>query len=250
MPIVIKSPVDITHMRAAGQLVALVHKELRQMIEPGITTGELDERARVILADHGATPSFLNYNGFPAAICVSVGAEIVHGIPGKRNLAEGEIVSVDVGAYLDGFHGDAAATYPVGKIDEDEQRLIQAAEEAFWVGFDKARAGNRTGDVSAAIQEFAESRGFGVVRHYGGHGIGRRMHEDPPVLNYGEPGTGARLQPGMTFAIEPMLTLGSPETRELEDGWTVVTADGQPSAHYEHTVLITDGDPEALTLGA
>lgn len=249
MPIVIKSPPDIDRMRAAGRLVALVHRELREMIAPGVSTGELDTRAREILDEHGATPSFLNYGGFPAGICVSVGAEIVHGIPGDRVLREGEIVSVDVGAYLDGFHGDAAATYGVGKIGDAERGLIDATEEAFWVGFRMARAGNRMGDISAAIQEYAESRGYGVVRHYGGHGIGRKMHEDPPVLNYGEPGTGARLQAGMTFALEPMLTLGSPETRVLEDGWTVVTADGQPSAHYEHTVLITDGDPEALTFG-
>lgn len=247
MPIVIKSPADIERMRAAGRLVAEVHAEMARMIEPGITTGQLDDRAREIIEAAGASPSFLGYGGFPKSICTSIDDEIVHGIPGDRVLEAGQIISVDVGAYLDGFHGDAAVTYPVGEVAEELKKLIEDTEQSFWVGFEYARAGNRVGDISAAIQDYAESRGYGVIRLYGGHGIGRRMHEDPSVLNYGEPGTGAKLQPGMTLAIEPMLVLGSPETRELDDNWTVVTVDGSAAAHFEHTVLITDDEPEVLT---
>lgn len=247
MPIVIKSPADIERMRAAGRLVAEVHVEMAKLITPGITTVELDDRAREIIEAAGATPSFLGYGGFPKSICASVNEEIVHGIPGDRVLEAGQILSVDVGAYLDGFHGDAAVTYPVGDVAENLKGLIEDTEKAFWVGFEYARAGIRIGDISSAIQDYAESRGLGVIRLYGGHGIGRRMHEDPSVLNYGEPGTGAKLQPGMTLAIEPMLVLGSPETRELDDDWTVVTVDGSAAAHFEHTVLISDDEPEVLT---
>ena len=247
MPIVIKSPADIERMRAAGRIVAEVHAEMAKVIEPGIPTAELDDRAREIIKAAGATPSFLGYGGFPKSICASVNEEIVHGIPGDRVLEAGQILSVDVGAYLDGFHGDAAVTYPIGNVAEKLKGLIEDTEKSFWVGFEYARAGNRIGDISSAIQDYAESRGLGVIRLYGGHGIGRRMHEDPSVLNYGEPGTGAKLQPGMTLAIEPMLVLGSPETRELDDDWTVVTVDGSAAAHFEHTVLITDDVPEVLT---
>lgn len=247
MPIVIKSPLDIERMRAAGRLVAEVHAEIARMVQPGVTTGELDDRAREVIEAAGATPSFLGYGGFPRSICASVDDEIVHGIPGERKLQAGQIIAVDVGAHLDGFHGDAAVTYAVGDVSEDLQRLIDDTERAFWIGLKQAKAGNRVGDISAAIQEYAESHGLGVIRMYGGHGIGRRMHEDPSVLNYGDPGTGAKLQPGMTLAIEPMLVLGSPETRELDDEWTVVTVDGSAAAHFEHTVLITDDEPEVLT---
>ncbi|MEZ4572133.1 MAG: type I methionyl aminopeptidase [Thermomicrobiales bacterium] len=234
-------------MRVAGAVVAAVHRRMAELIEPGITTAELDAEARQIIADAGGTPSFLGYHGYPAAICASVNEEVVHGIPSERSLKSGDIISIDVGAYIDGFHGDAAATYPVGEIDSDVQELIDAAKRAFEAGVGVAVVGNRIGDVSAAIQASIEQSGFGIVRGYGGHGVGRRMHEDPSVLNYGTGGTGARLQPGMTLAIEPMLTLGDHEVQELEDGWTVVTVDGKPAAHYEHTVLITDGKPELLT---
>lgn len=247
MAIHIKSAADIEKMRVAGQVVARVHALMAEMIKPGVTTAELDRAARELIEAAGGTPSFLGYHGYPASICASIGPEVVHGIPSDRVLQEGEIVSIDVGAYIDGFHGDAAVTYPVGAISDELAALIEASERAFQAGYAQARAGNRVGDISAAIQASIEGDGYGVVRYYGGHGIGRLMHEDPSVPNYGEPGTGARLQPGMTLAVEPMLTLGSPETRELEDGWTVVTVDGSPAAHYEHTILITDGDAEILT---
>ncbi len=234
-------------MRVSGRVVAQVHALMGAMIKPGVTTGELDAAARELIEETGGTPSFLNYQGFPGSICASVGPEVVHGIPGDRVLVEGEIISVDVGAFVNGFHGDAAVTYAVGSIEPAMEKLIEASRRAFEAGYALARPGNRVGDVSAAIQESIESAGFGVALHYGGHGIGRRMHEDPSVPNYGEPGTGARLQPGMTLAIEPMLTAGSPETVELDDGWTVLTADGQASAHYEHTILITESEAEILT---
>jgi methionyl aminopeptidase len=247
VPIVIKSAEDIEKMRAAGRVVAQVHAMLAVKIRPGVTTGELDRAAHAMIVEAGGTPSFLNYHGYPRSICTSVGREVVHGIPGDRVLEEGEIVSVDVGVYMNGFHGDAANTYPVGQVDREIVALINAAREAFWAGFAVARPGKRVGDVSAAVQTAIEERGYGVVRGYGGHGVGRSMHEDPSVPNYGEPSTGARLQPGMTFALEPMLTLGDPEVVELDDGWTVVTRDGKPSAHFEHTLLITENEPEILT---
>lgn len=247
MPILIKSASDIENMRVAGGVVADVHRRMAELVAPGVTTAELDTAAYEIITGAGGTPSFLGYHGFTGSICASINEEVVHGIPGKRALVEGDIIAIDVGAYLNGFHGDAAATYPVGKIAPELQSLIAGAKAAFEAGLQAARAGNRVGDVSAAIQAKIESLGFGIVRGYGGHGIGRSMHEDPSVLNYGEAGTGARLQPGMTLAIEPMLTLGDHDVKELDDGWTVVTKDGKPSAHYEHTVLITDGDAELLT---
>lgn len=247
MPILIKAEPDVQKMRRSSKLVADVHAAMQSAVIPGVKTIELDSIAREILSAADATPSFLGYHGFPAAICVSVNDEIVHGIPGDRELQEGDIASIDVGAYLDGFHGDAAVTYPVGTIASEVSQLIDATERAFWSGFEQAIVGNRIGDISAAIQASAENDAFGIVRFYGGHGIGRRMHEDPSVLNYGEGGTGAKLQPGMTIAIEPMLTLGDPDTKVLEDDWTVVTRDGSPAAHYEHTVLITEHGPEALT---
>ena len=247
MPILIKSPADVEKMKIAGDVVAEVHRKMASMIEPGVTTAELDSSAAAIIEAAGGVPSFLGYHGYPASICASVNEEVIHGIPGKRKLRDGDIISIDVGAYINGFHGDAAATYAVGTIDAKTTDLIEAAERAFDAGFAMAIAGNRVGDISAAIQRSIEESGYGIVRNYGGHGIGRRMHEDPSVLNYGQANTGARLQAGMTLAIEPMLTLGNAAVRELEDGWTVVTVDGSSSAHYEHTVLITDGVPERLT---
>lgn len=247
MPILIKSADDIARMRAAGNVVAAVHARMRELIAPGVTTAELDEAAAAIIAEAGGSASFLGYYGYPASICASVNEEVVHGIPGDRVLQDGDIISVDVGAYLDGFHGDAAATYAVGTVAPELLALIEAAERAFQAGFAAAVPGNRVGDISAAIQRSIEADGYGVVEGYGGHGIGRRMHEDPSVPNLGEAGTGAKLQPGMTLAIEPMLTLGDAAVEELEDGWTVVTVDRKPSAHYEHTVLVTEELPVRLT---
>ena len=247
MPILIKSNADIEQMRVAGQVVAEVHRRMAELVAPGVTTKELDAVAFSIIDEAGGSPSFLGYHGFPASICASVNEEVVHGIPGDRVLQEGEIISVDVGAYIGGFHGDAAATYPVGEVETELAELIAGAHQAFEAGCEQAVVGNRIGDISAAIQHKIDSLGYGIVRDYGGHGIGRRMHEDPSVLNYGVPGTGALLQPGMTLAIEPMLTLGNSDVRELEDGWTVVTADGLPAAHYEHTVLVTENEPDLLT---
>ena len=247
MSITLKSTREIDRMRTAGQIVAETHELLREMVRPGVTTGELDRRAHEYIVESGGDPAFLGYHGFPGSICTSVNEQIVHGIPGERVLEEGDIVSIDVGVIYQGYHGDAARTRAVGSVSREVAALIEATEGAFWAGLEYARADQRLGDVSAAIQAYAESQGFFVVRKYVGHGIGRDMHEAPQVPNYGDPGTGIRLRKGMTLAIEPMLNIGGEDTRELDDGWTVVTASGGYSAHYENTVLITDGDPEVLT---
>lgn len=247
MPVVLKSPDDIERMRAAGAVVADVHARLRQLVEPGITTRELDAVAYDMITAAGGSPSFLNYHGYPASICASVNEEILHGIPGDRTLHDGDIISIDLGVYLSGFHGDAAVTIPIGIVEPRVTELIETTEECFWVGFRALSVGGRIGDASAAVQELAESRGFGIVRDFAGHGIGRKMHEDPSVPNYGRPGSGSQLRVGLTFALEPMLTLGSPETRVLPDDWTVVTTDGLPAAHFEHTIAITSDGPVVLT---
>ncbi len=235
-------------MRAAGQIVAEVHELMRSHTRPGVTTGELNRVAHEHIIKSDGTPSFLGYHGFPGSICTSVNEQIVHGIPGDRVLNEGDIVSIDVGVIYGGYHGDAARTLPVGEVSADARDLIRVTEESFWAGVLLARENYRMGDIGSAIQTFAESNGFHVVRDYVGHGIGREMHEAPQVPNFGEPGTGRRLRRGMTLAIEPMLNIGSPGTVELEDGWTVITKSGGYSAHYENTVLITDDEPEVLTL--
>lgn len=235
-------------MRAAGRIVAEAHEIMRENVRPGVTTGELNELAHRHITERGGVPSFLGYHGFPASICTSVNEQIVHGIPGKRVLIEGDIISIDIGVIYDGFHGDAARTLAVGRISAEHQQLIEAAEGSFWAGIEQARADKHLGDVGAAIEAYAEARGFAVVREYVGHGIGREMHEAPQVPNYGRPGSGRRLRSGMTLAIEPMLNIGGAETIALDDGWTVVTASGGYSAHYENTVLITEGEPEVLTL--
>ncbi len=235
-------------MRAAGQIVAEVHELLRERVAPGVTTGELNRIAHEHIISSGAYPAFLGYSGFPASICTSVNEQIVHGIPGDRVLYEGDIVSIDVGAIYERYYGDAARTLPVGEVAPEVSRLISATERSFWAGVNYATPEYRLGDVAAAIQECAEGCGFDVVRAYVGHGIGREMHEAPQVPNFGEPGTGRKLRPGMTLAIEPMLNIGGSDTRELEDGWTVVTASGGYSANYENTVLIRDGEPEVLTM--
>lgn len=247
MAIRIKNDQEVEKMRAAGHVVALCHQQVESAIAPGVTTAELDALVRDTLQEHGALASFLGYNGFPAHICASVNEEIVHGIPGKRVLRDGDIISVDIGSILDGWQGDSAWTYAVGEIPDDASRLLADTEEALRVALRAARAGNRLGEIGFAVEQFAAPRGYGIVRGYGGHGIGRRMHEDPHVPNYGSRSYGPVLRKGMTLAIEPMLTLGTEETRELEDGWTVVTADGSLAAHFEHTVAIVDGDPIVLT---
>lgn len=241
-------------MRAAGEIVADVHARLQEAVRPGVTTNDLDRLAAEAIARYGARSAFLGYvprgarvAPFPGNICTSVDAVIVHGIPDDQPLAAGQIVAIDVGVELDGFHGDAAATYPVGGVSDEKSQLIDAARTSFFAGMREAYAGRRLGDVSAAIQRHVEGFGFNVVREYGGHGIGRRMHEEPSVLNHGAPGTGILLRPGMTFAVEPMVVAGGPETRQLPGGWIVETADGRPSSHYEHTVLITEAEPELLT---
>ncbi len=247
MPIIIKSPADIEKMEASGRLVARVHQKMAETIAPGVTTSELDALAYDTITAAGAHPSFLGHEGYTASICASVNDELVHGIPNDRVLVDGDVVSIDVGAYLHGFHGDAAVTYTVGVASQQDIELIRAAEESFEAGLEKVKPGARLGDVSAAIQSYAEGRGYGVIREYGGHGIGRKMWEDPHIPNHGKAGQGPRLQPGMTLAIEPMISMGSPETRVLQDDWTVVMADGQKAAHYEHTVLVTESGARILT---
>jgi methionyl aminopeptidase len=248
MAVTLKSSREIELMRAAGQIVAEVHEIMRENTHPGVTTGELNDLAHNYIVGQGGVPSFLGYHGFPESICTSVNDQIVHGIPGDRVLNEGDIISIDVGVIYNGYHGDAARTLPVGSVSAEVADLIRVTEESFWAGVSWARTEHRLGDVSAAIQSYAEANGFHVVREYVGHGIGREMHEEPQVPNYGEPGTGRRLRSGMTLAIEPMLNIGSPGTRQLEDGWTVVTEGGGYSAHYENTVSITDDEPDVLTL--
>ena len=250
--ITIKSNRELAHMREAGSVVARTKVKLMDAIRPGVTTAELDRLAEKQIRDMGASPSFKGYTAggptpFPATICVSINEEIVHGIPGGRVLREGDVVSVDVGATVNGFHADSAFTVGVGAISDEAQRLVDTTRESLATGISRARAGGRVGDISAAVQQYAESRGYGVVRQYVGHGIGRALHEDPQVPNYGRAGRGPALRPGMTLAIEPMLNLGTWETVQLDDGWTVATADGELSAHFEDTIAITQNGSEVLT---
>ncbi|HVL25490.1 MAG TPA: type I methionyl aminopeptidase [Thermomicrobiales bacterium] len=247
MAITIKNEREIEKMRAAGRVVAICHQRVEEAIAPGVTTADLDAIVRDTVKEYGATASFLGYHGFSGNICASVNEVIVHGIPGDRRLNEGDIISVDIGAIVDGWHGDSAWTYPVGAISEEARRLLDDTEASLYEGLHAARAGNHLGEIGHAVETFAVARGYGVVRGYGGHGIGRRMHEDPHVPNYGDPQRGPVLRKGMTLAIEPMLTLGTDRTRELSDGWTVVTTDGSWAAHFEHTVAITEGEPIVLT---
>ncbi len=253
--ILLKTKAEIAEMREAGRIVARVHEAMREMVRPGTTTAALNAKAEEIIRAHGAIPTFLGYphtgkNDFPASICASINEELVHGIPNdKRWLEPGDIISIDVGATYKGWVGDGAWTYPVGEIDEESQRLLAATEGALWAGIAQAHAGNRLVDISKAVQTYVEARRFSVVREYTGHGVGRRMHEDPQVLNFVPQGAGRgpRLQAGMTFAIEPMVNAGARQTRVLGDGWTVVTADGKRCAHFEHSIAVTDGEPEVLT---
>jgi len=247
MGIVVKSPQEIDIMRKAGSIVAAILDVLKKSIEPGIITKELETIAVHELRRHGATSSFKGYRGFPAHMCISVNEELVHGIPGKRALEEGDIVSLDVGAMFQGFHGDAAITVGVGRISPQAEALLKATEGALSAGIASARRSARLGDISAAIQQFAESRGFSVVREYVGHGIGRQMHEDPQIPNFGSPGQGPLLLKGMTLALEPMVNAEGWRTKVASDGWTVTTADGRLCAHFENTIAIGDSNAEILT---
>jgi methionyl aminopeptidase len=248
----IKNKHELAAMRQAGRIVGECHRLLREAIRPGVTTGQLDTLVHEHITRQGGIPSFLGYPGptpFPAATCMSVNEELVHGIPGPRMLKEGDIISVDVGVIWKGYHGDSAWTYPVGQISQVARDLLEVTERTLYHALEFARAGRRQSDISHALQSYAESHGYGVVRKYISHGIGRALHEDPQIKNFGPPGGGLRLQPGMTFAIEPMITQGSYATRELDDGWTVITADGGLAAHFEHTIAITEaGPPEILTV--
>ena len=246
--IVLKTDREIGYMRDAGKIVGQTLLELKKAIVPGDTTLELDRIADKYIRHSGAIPAFKGYGGFPANICTSVNEQVVHGIPGSRQLKSGDVISLDVGTKLNRYYGDAAITVPVGDVDDELQKLLTVTEESLYRGIEKAIKGNRLSDISHAVQLHAESHGYGVVRDYVGHGIGQRMHEDPQIPNYGPPGRGPLLKNGMVLAIEPMINLGTPEVEVLADDWTVVTADGKISAHFEHTVAVTDGEPLILTL--
>ena len=248
--ITLKSAHEIELMRRAGKITAAARAYAGELVKPGVTTQEIDSEVERFIRKQGAVPSFLHYNGYPASACISVNDEIIHGIPGKRVLQDGDIVSVDVGAYIGGFHGDCAATFPCGKISPEAQDLIDVTRQSFFEGIRFAREGHRLLDISAAIQAYVESHGYSVVREYVGHGVGAQMHEAPEIPNYGHPGRGPRLLRGMTIAVEPMVNAGTAAIRQMPDGWTVRTADGKLAAHYENTLLITDGEPEILTAPA
>ena len=246
--IIIKSKQEIGLMREAGKVTGLILNELKELIRPGMSTMEIDRFVEKTVKAHGMTAAEKGYCGYPASVCTSVNEEVVHGIPSKKRiLREGDIVSVDVGAYIGGFHGDCAGTYPCGQVSDQALDLIRVTQQSFFEGLKFAREGYRLSDISHAVQEYVESHGYSVVREYVGHGIGRRMHESPEVPNFGNPGHGPRLLRGMTIAVEPMVNAGSAAIRQMSDGWTVKTADGKNAAHYENTILITDGEPELLT---
>ncbi len=252
MAVKLKTPGEIRKMRAAGRIVAEVLALMRDQVRPGVATAELDAFAEREIRRRGATPSFKGYGGpppFPASICVAVNEQVVHGIPSQRQiLREGDIIGIDIGAYYNGYHGDACITYPVGRVSPEAERLLRVTEECLWLGIEQARVGKTVGDIGHAVQTHAEAAGYGVVRGLGGHGVGRRLHEaEPSVQHVGRPGTGLKLRAGMTFTIEPMINAGRPEWRELADGWTVVTVDGSLSAQFEHAIAVTDNGPEILT---
>ncbi|MGE4497810.1 MAG: type I methionyl aminopeptidase [Deferribacterales bacterium] len=246
----LKSQREIELMRIPCGIVWEVLDKLSSFIKPGISTKDIDKFAENIINSRSAFPSFKGYHGYPASVCASVNEVVVHGIPSDRILKEGDIITVDVGAFKEGFHGDAARTYPVGQISEEAARLIRVTEESFFNGIEYARVGNRLSDISSAVQQTVEKNGFAVVRDFFGHGIGRNMHEEPTIPNFGRPGRGLRLKEGMVLAVEPMVTAGSYETKTLSDGWTAVTADSSLAAHYENTVAITEKGPEILTIGS
>jgi methionyl aminopeptidase len=246
--ITLKSPREIELMRHSGKITSAVLTELMLAVRPNITTAELDSIAEEGIRGRGGVPTFKGYNGFPGSICVSVNDEIVHGIPGSRVLHDGDLVSIDIGTTLDGYVSDSAVTLGVGTISGDAQRLLEVTQECLMIGIAQMQRGKRVGDIGAAVQAHAEAHGYGVVRELVGHGVGRAMHEEPQVPNYGTAGTGAELRPGLVLALEPMITQQSPKIRILDDGWTVVTADGKLAAHFEHTIAVTEGGPKILTL--
>ena len=248
MAITVKTPEQLAKMRQAGRVVAEMLQACADAARPGITTNDLDKVARGVLAKRKAKSNFLGYHGYPAVVCTSPNSVIVHGIPGDYRLVEGDIISIDCGAIIDGWHGDAARTIPVGEISEEARKLITVTEESLWAGIQHVRDGARLTDIGHAVQTVAEGAGFSVVREYVGHGIGRAMHEEPQVPNYGEPGKGIRLKVGHVLAVEPMVNLGSCETQLNDDGWTVITADGSLSAHFEHSIAVTEDGPEVLTV--
>jgi methionyl aminopeptidase len=245
--IICKTPREIEIMRQAGRIVALTHEELKKHIRPGITTKELDAIAEEFIRKQGAIPSFKGYNGFRGSICASVNEELVHGIPGDRVLKNGDIISIDIGAKYNGYHGDSAWTYPVGEIDENTQRLLDVTEKSLYIGLKEAKPGERLSNISHAIQTYVEANGFSIVREYVGHGVGQDLHEDPQIPHFGPPNKGPRLKPGMVLAIEPMVNAGSRYVKTLADDWTVVTVDGKMCAHFEHTIAITETGYEILT---
>ena len=246
--IAIKNERELNVMRKACKITAAARALAGEMVRPGVSTQQIDKAVHDFIVAQGAKPSFLGYHGYPASICISVNNTVIHGIPGGYVLQEGDIVSIDVGAYYEGFHGDCAATFPCGAISTQAQKLIDVTKQSFFEGIRLATRGHRVSDISHAIQTYVESNGFSVVRSFVGHGVGAQLHEEPEVPNFGQPGRGPRLLPGMTLAIEPMVNIGTYDVKVLGDGWTTVTADGKLSAHYENTVLITDGEPEILTV--
>ncbi|MBW3610100.1 MAG: type I methionyl aminopeptidase [Actinobacteria bacterium] len=243
-----RSPDEIAKMRKAGRVVAEMHERIREAIRPGVTGLQLDAIGREVIERNGARSNFLNYHGFPAVICASPNDMIVHGIPNDEPLEEGDIISIDCGAIIQGYHGDAANTWPVGQISAEAEKLLRVTEESLWAGIEQMRDGNRISDIGHAVQTVAEGAGYGVVREYVGHAIGTAMHEKPEVPNYGDPGKGPKLRSGNVFAVEPMVNMGGCETQVLADGWGVVTLDGSLSAHFEHSIAITDDGPVVLTL--
>ncbi len=244
----IKSEREIEMMREAGRITALALSEAKKAVRPGVTTGEIDRVVRKTIEDAGAKPSFLGYRGFPGSACISLNSEVIHGIPSaKKRVENGDIIKIDVGAFYKGYHGDSAATFAAGEISPEVKRLIDVTRQSFYEGIRYARVGQRVSDVSHAVQAYVEEHGFSVVRDFLGHGVGMSLHEDPEVPNFGRPGRGPRFLPGMVIAVEPMVNQGSFGVRILDNGWTVVTADSKLSAHYENTILITEGDPEILT---
>ena len=244
----LKSQREIEAMRRAGRLTAQARALAGSMVRPGVTTHEIDRAVRRFIESHGAKPSFLGYGGFPGSACISVNEVVIHGIPNQRKLKEGDIVSIDVGAFIGGFHGDCAATYPCGQVSDEASRLIQVTQQSFWEGIKQARQGCRVSDIGHAVQVYVEANGFSVVRDFVGHGVGARLHEAPEVRNFGPAGHGPRLQPGMTIAVEPMVCAGGWQVKNLEGNWTTVTQDGSLAAHYENTILITEDGPEVLTV--
>lgn len=243
----IKTASEIERMRESGRVVREILEQVRQIVQPGITTREVDRYAAKLIAEKGGKSPFLGYRGFPGTICISVNEEVVHGIGGTRRIQYGDVVKLDIGLVLNGWVGDTATTVAVGVVDDKVSRLLACTEEALAVGISHARVGNRLGDVSSSIEQYVIKHGFSVVREFVGHGVGKQLHEEPQIPNYGKARTGPKLLPGMTLAIEPMVNMGRADVRVLADGWTVVTKDGKPSAHFEHTVLVTEGEPEILT---